>query len=163
MKIYKSDIVLQEIPGEISLGFYVCGCPIKCPGCHSPELWSEKNGTDLTFEAYDRLLNRYKGYISNVLFFGGEWRETDLVCFLEKARQSGLKTSLYTGLEDVSPALRSALDFLKVGPWRADLGGLWSPTTNQILWNLRTGQNLNFLFQNKTHNTEVPHVYEAHR
>lgn len=150
MKFYKTDIVFQEIPGEISLAFYICGCPLRCPGCHSPELWTEKTGKPLTIELFASQLTRYRGLISNVLFLGGEWHQKELIRFLKLAKDEGLHTALYTGLESVPDELRSKLDFLKVGPWWAELGGLSSKTTNQRLYDLRTGQVLNSLFQNET-------------
>ncbi|WP_374030665.1 4Fe-4S cluster-binding domain-containing protein [Bdellovibrio bacteriovorus] len=85
MNIYKYDIVFQEVPDHVSLAFYVCGCPLKCPGCHSPELWTEKTGTPLTTELLQQLITRYRGRITCVLFLGGEWHETELCHFLKSA------------------------------------------------------------------------------
>ncbi|KYG64520.1 anaerobic ribonucleoside-triphosphate reductase activating protein [Bdellovibrio bacteriovorus] len=147
MNIYKYDIVFQEVPDQISLAFYVCGCPLKCPGCHSPELWTEKTGSPLTVELLQQLLMEYKNKITCVLFLGGEWHAKDLISFLTLCQQQGLLTALYTGLDDVPSSLKDHLDFLKVGPWRAELGGLNSPTTNQKFIDLKTQQTLNHLFQ----------------
>ena len=146
MNIYKYDIVFQEVPDHISLAFYVCGCPLKCPGCHSPELWTEKNGTRLTDELFDSCLDRYAGKISCILFMGGEWHEAELIHFLRKAQERGLQTALYTGLESVSQELEQSLRFLKTGPWRYQLGGLSSPGTNQVFRDLKHNLKLNHLF-----------------
>lgn len=146
MNIYKYDILFQEVPGEISLAFYVCGCPLHCKGCHSPELWTEKNGERLEMENFENLLRRYAGYISCVLFMGGEWHPGQLNQFLKRARQENLKTALYTGLEKLSSSLSENLDFVKLGPWRQELGGLSSPGTNQVFWDLNRQQVLNHLF-----------------
>lgn len=147
MNIYKHDILFQEVPGEISLAFYVCGCPLQCKGCHSPELWTEKNGETLTPDFYQRLLERYEGYASCVLFMGGEWHLTQLNGFLHTARERSFKTALYTGLEEIPKVLEKNLDFVKLGPWREERGGLSSPTTNQIFLDLNKKQILNHLFQ----------------
>lgn len=152
MNIYKYDIVYQEVPHHISLALYVCGCPLQCPGCHSPELWTETTGTPLTCEGLQYLLNKYQNRISCVLFMGGEWHEAQLITFLQMARDYKLLTALYTGLETISPELEKQLSFLKSGPWRRDLGGLASANTNQIFRDLRNGQVLNHLFQ--TNNKE---------
>ncbi|MDG0816900.1 anaerobic ribonucleoside-triphosphate reductase activating protein [Bdellovibrio svalbardensis] len=155
MNIYKYDIVYQEVPHHISLALYVCGCPLQCPGCHSPELWTEKTGTPLTREGLLSLLNKYCDRISCVLFLGGEWHEQELVSLLQVAREQSLLTALYTGLDVVSPELEKHLDFLKTGPWRRELGGLASPNTNQIFRDLRNGQILNHLFQTNSKETSL--------
>lgn len=147
MNIYKHDVVFQEVPGEISLAFYVCGCPLHCKGCHSPELWTEKSGEPLSAEKYARLLEHYSGYVSCVLFMGGEWHPRELKDFLRTARQAGFKTALYTGLEALPSTITEDLDFVKLGPWRQELGGLSSPNTNQVFWDLARNRILNHLFQ----------------
>ncbi|HEY1079640.1 MAG TPA: anaerobic ribonucleoside-triphosphate reductase activating protein [Bdellovibrio sp.] len=147
MNIYNYDIVFQEVPDHISLAFYVCGCPLKCPGCHSPELWTEKNGFTLSTALFDSLLDRYQYKIDCVLFLGGEWHTDELVQFLKAAQKRNLKTALYTGLDQVSPKIKEHLTFLKTGPWKKELGGLSSPHTNQIFTDLTTNKNLNNLFQ----------------
>ena len=149
MKIYKYDIVFQEVPNEISLAFYVCGCPLRCKGCHSTELWSERNGTSLSINFYQELLNRYQDKATCILFLGGEWHPDTLQLYLQIAKGQSFKTALYTGLDDITQNIRAQLDYLKLGPWIAELGGLSSPTTNQVFWDLRTGRKLNHLFLNQ--------------
>jgi anaerobic ribonucleoside-triphosphate reductase activating protein len=53
---------------------------------------------------------------------------------------------LYTGLDSVSDRLLSNLTFVKTGCWNEQLGGLQSPTTNQILMNVGNGEVLNHYF-----------------
>lgn len=147
MNIYKYDIVFQEVPEHIALAFYVCGCPLKCEGCHSPELWSLKNGFTLTPTLFCELIQRYQGKADCVLFMGGEWHQDELKALLQIARQFQYKTALYTGLDDIPTDLKANLDFLKTGSWKRELGGLTSPSTNQIFMNLNTNKVLNHLFQ----------------
>lgn len=97
-------------------------------------------------ELFDSLLKRYSQKITCVLFLGGEWEEDNLVKFLVHAHQAGLKTALYTGLEDVSDHLKRHLDYIKIGPWKYQLGGLSSPHTNQRFIDLTTNEILNHLF-----------------
>ena len=156
MKIYKFDILFQEVPNHISLGFYVCGCRLRCVGCHSPELWSEQNGFTLTEEFFKSLLLKYSDKISCILFLGGEWHPKELTDFLSLAEQANLKTALYTGLNDVPQTIKAHLDYLKVGPWTEALGGLASPTTNQIFWDVKNGRKLNHLFQQPDLQKEIP-------
>lgn len=135
MNYLKHDIVFQEIPGEISLAFYITGCSLRCHGCHSPELWNAQNGQPLTTKRIAELLRRYGSHLSCVLFMGGEWEPEALIEHLELVRRHHLKTALYTGREreELPDALIAHLDILKTGPWKAELGGLNSPTTNQKL------------------------------
>lgn len=155
MKIYKYDILFQEVPNEISLGFYVCGCSLRCPGCHSPELWSENNGFALSDELFNSLLEKYAAKISCVLFLGGEWRPLELIHFLKLCEVRGLKTALYTGLDDITPEIKQHLDYLKCGPWREALGGLPSPVSNQIFWDVKNNKRLNHLFHQPETQKEI--------
>ena len=98
--IYYSDlqVVLQEVPGEISLCVSVTGCPLRCKGCHSPFLWKKGTGSALTDEVFVAALERYKNMLSCVLFMGGEWEAEALIHKLQIARSYSLHTCLYTGL-----------------------------------------------------------------
>lgn len=139
-------VSLQEVPGEISIIFQITGCPHRCPGCHSAELWPE-NGAELTFSRFKNELSRYEGYLTCVCFFGGEWEVATLTSFLIYARQNGYKTCLYSGATRVSDELYKNLNFLKLGPWVQALGGLDSKITNQVFYDLEKNMTLNHLFQ----------------
>ncbi len=141
-----TNIVLQEIPGEITLVFTITGCSLNCKGCHSPYLWKKGTGNELSDDFIIELINKYKGIISCVLFMGGEW-ESDLVNKIKLCNDYGLKTALYTGLnldevESSNKELLTALSYIKVGRWIEELGGLSSITTNQRLINLKTGSDI---------------------
>lgn len=133
MNYYKYDILFQEIPDEISLAIYFTGCPLQCKGCHSPELWNPKNGNSFSVALLNSLLDKYQGKISCVLFMGGEWNLEELTTYAMIVKNRQLKTALYTGRElaDLTIPLKSQLNIIKTGPWREELGGLDSPTTNQ--------------------------------
>lgn len=146
MRYYQKDVVFQEVPGEISLSYFISGCPIKCKGCHSAETWDLHSGKVLTMVEFVHTLTRYKSFISCVLFMGGEWHESELVLFLKKALSLGFKTCLYTGENNISPRLRAHLTYLKTGPWIPLLGGLDAPTTNQRFIEVITGKCLNKQF-----------------
>jgi anaerobic ribonucleoside-triphosphate reductase activating protein len=92
------DVVLQEIPNEVSLAFTITGCQLACIGCHSEYLWDKKNGDELTDEKFERIVKKYNGLISSVLFMGGEWESSELISKLRISKSLGLKTALYTGL-----------------------------------------------------------------
>lgn len=151
MNYYKADIVLQEVPHEISLCFSISGCTLRCEGCHSPFLWKEENGKLLSESAFKLYLSKYHGLISCVLFMGGEWDHDNLLNLLRIARKRGLNTCLYTGLENVSDELKTELTWLKTGAWKQELGGLNSLSTNQKFIEVSTNKNLNHLFYSKRH------------
>ncbi|MBV1888297.1 MAG: anaerobic ribonucleoside-triphosphate reductase activating protein, partial [Urechidicola sp.] len=131
MYYYNFQIVLQEVPGEISLCFSISGCSLHCVGCHSPFLWKEGSGKLLTEDNYTKILDQYNGLASCVLFMGGEWDETELISLLKTAKNKKYKTCLYTGEETVSQDIISELTWIKTGKWVQTLGGLDSKITNQ--------------------------------
>lgn len=142
------DVVMQEIPNEVSLVFSIVGCKLACKGCHSSYLWDENSGNELTDEILIHLLNKYENRISCILFMGGEWEKEDIIVKLVIIKERGLKTALYTGLSKnkVPPEILSNLDYIKCGRWVEKLGGLNSPITNQKLIDLSNGEVLNRFF-----------------
>ncbi|RIV71618.1 anaerobic ribonucleoside-triphosphate reductase activating protein [Flagellimonas aequoris] len=143
------QVVLQEVPGEVSLCFSISGCPLRCKGCHSPFLWKEGSGSELTSKDYQKYLDQYAGLASCVLFMGGEWHPGALVRYLKQAQELGYRTCLYTGADRVSPDILEHLTYIKTGNWDKALGGLDSPTTNQVFREVRTNKLLNHLFISK--------------
>jgi anaerobic ribonucleoside-triphosphate reductase activating protein len=146
MYYYDFQVVLQEVPGEISLCFSICGCKIQCKGCHSSHLWKEENGKILLVHNFLETLNKYADYATCVLFMGGEWHQKELIELLKIAKHKRYKTCLYTGEESVSEELTKELTFLKTGKWKQELGGLESETTNQTFIEISKNKNLNYLF-----------------
>ncbi|MCF8273908.1 MAG: anaerobic ribonucleoside-triphosphate reductase activating protein [Flavobacteriaceae bacterium] len=146
MNYYDFQVVFQEVPGEISLCFSICGCPLKCEGCHSPHLWKEENGKTLTIEKFEKILKQYDDLATCVLFMGGEWHENELVNMLKIAKKNQYKTCLYTGLDAISKAILDELNWLKTGKWNAALGGLSSKITNQKFIDIKSNTIKNNLF-----------------
>lgn len=140
------SVVFQEVPNEISLCFSITGCKVGCKGCHSTELWQEDNGVSLTNKNFTQWLKKYQGLISCVVFFGGEWQANALIEKLIIAKNHGLKTCLYSGEKHIDINISQHLNFLKTGAWHETLGGLDSPTTNQVFRNVISGERLNHLF-----------------
>ncbi|AYM99137.1 MULTISPECIES: anaerobic ribonucleoside-triphosphate reductase activating protein [Chryseobacterium] len=151
LKYDSYDIVLQEIPNEISLCFTITGCQLACDGCHSEHLWNPQNGTDLTPDLFHSLLVKYQKVITCILFMGGEWHDQKLLELISIAKQQELKVALYTGLNEKQIRrkyfeLLQNLDFIKTGKWIPSLGGLNKFNTNQELKNLKSGEILNKYF-----------------
>lgn len=140
------QIVLQEVPGEISICFSICGCQIKCKGCHSPILWKENNGQFLSETLYVDTLKKYKEFASCVLFMGGEWHKDELISKLQIAEKLEYKTCLYTGEDNIDEKVLEHLTWIKTGKWNEKLGGLNSPSTNQKFIETQINKNLNHLF-----------------
>ena len=133
------QIVLSEVPGEISLALSISGCPLRCKGCHSTETYDLKFGEKLNEHKLDKMI---VDHISCVLFYGGEWNPSELIHFLKYVKMNGLKTCLYTGyeLEFIHIDILKNLDFIKVGSYDKELGGLGSTTTNQRIISLVDGE-----------------------
>ena len=133
------QIVLQEVPDEISLALSISGCSIKCKGCHSSFTWNPKYGEILTQKKLQEMIDKYSPYLSCVLFYGGEW-DKDLTKMLKLVKKNGLKTALFSGLELTSfldSELIQYTDYLKVGPYIEELGGLDSTKTNQRFYSVK--------------------------
>jgi anaerobic ribonucleoside-triphosphate reductase activating protein len=145
MYVFAQDDVIQEVPGEISIAFSVAGCPLNCKGCSWKDGVINNKSYRLDLETFTNILKSKSGFATCVVFLGGDWEE-ELSAFLDKARDMGFKTCLYTGLDSLNDKIMSRLDFVKLGPWVAGLGGLTSPETNQIFMDVNTGENLNHLF-----------------
>lgn len=145
LKFYSKQVVFQEVPNEISISFSIAGCPLKCPGCSWKTAVSSMLEKQLTDEYYYKALEEYTNLVSCVLFYGGEWDKQDLIHKLQIAKSMNYKTCLYTGLtfEKVDKEIIDNLDYIKVGPYIAALGGLDSPKTNQKLINLKTNEIMN--------------------
>lgn len=146
MNYAEIDIVLQEVPGEISICFSITGCKIKCQGCHSPFLWNEKFGNKLTEELFQNTLLKYQNFASCVLFMGGEWCKDELIQLLNEAKKYGYNTCLYSGEDEVDQQIMKRLTWLKTGPWIETRGGLDSKNTNQQFIEVKTNKILNHLF-----------------
>lgn len=146
MNFYDFQIVFQEVPGEISLCFYITGCSIGCEGCHSPFLWNKDKGDELELSLYTSLLEKYQAIASCVLFMGGEWEQGTLIDYLKIAQSHGFKTCLYTGQDWIPRSIANHLDYVKLGPWITEKGGLDQITTNQQFIDLKTKTNINHLF-----------------
>lgn len=136
MKYTDTMITFREVPDEVSLCINISGCPNRCKGCHSPELW-EDIGTELNEESLTKLINENDG-ITCVGFMGGD-ANPDYIIKLSKFVKDNfsLKTCWYSGREQkngVQDLHCEVFDYIKLGSYKEDLGGLDSPTTNQQLF-----------------------------
>ncbi|MBQ4355704.1 MAG: anaerobic ribonucleoside-triphosphate reductase activating protein [Bacteroidales bacterium] len=139
LKYYNFDIVFQEIPDEVTLAVNITNCPHHCPGCHSPHL-HENVGFALDETEIDQLLSKYGKQITCFCFMGGDANPQEvsrLADYLHK--NTNLKVAWYSGNTQL-PDTFSRFDYVKVGPYLADRGGLNSRETNQRLYRNQNGQ-----------------------
>lgn len=151
LKCCSYDIVCQEIPDEITLAVNISCCPNRCPGCHSPWLW-DNQGEPMTEEMLALLIGKYSSAITCFCFMGGDADpyEISRLCSWIKSRYPHLKTAWYSGRTDIPEGFAiSQVDYIKLGPFIESLGGLRSPTTNQVLYRVHKGGHLEKLNMQK--------------
>ena len=133
MKYFNFDIVFQEIPDEVTLAVNITNCPNHCDQCHSPHLQTDI-GDLLTPETIDMLLKRYGPLITCFCFMGGDSDVPELERLARHIRDNhDLKIGWYSGRNTMPPHPK-LFDYVKLGPYLPDKGGLKSPATNQRLF-----------------------------
>lgn len=131
LKYLGTSIVLQEVPDEISLAISVGGCQHKCDGCHSPYLWEYK-GRYLLDDISD-LLFQYNGLVTCICIMGGDQNIEELNICIDAIHCEGYKCCLYLGCDEIPLGLKT-VEYLKVGHYDKELGGLNQFNTNQRMY-----------------------------
>lgn len=129
-----TEVVLEEIPGKVTLAVEISNCQGSCIGCHSPFLRTDI-GDELGFSEVKMLIDSNFGV--NCFLFLGEGNDPDaLVSLARQIKQSyhNLELALYSGRTEVEPVLYEIFDYVKIGPYIEEFGPLNSPTTNQRLY-----------------------------
>lgn len=135
LKYVDTLVSFQEIPDEISLCINLSNCPNSCPGCHSPYL-KEDIGTPLTYVELMKMLDKNNG-ISCVCFMGGDKEPWEVQRLAQFVKERGLKVAWYSGKQDLHEDIYMAnFDYVKLGPYREELGPLNSKTTNQVMYKI---------------------------
>ncbi len=138
LKFVSYDIVFQEIPDEVSLALNISGCPNCCPGCHSAHLM-EDLGEELSEVNLQSLFERYRSSITCVCFMGGDANPLRIEALGRFVHESfGLKSAWYSGRE-MMPSDLNSLDYIKLGDYREECGGLSSRSTNQRMYRVKGG------------------------
>ena len=143
LKYVDTKVTFAEVPDEISLCINISNCPNHCEGCHSPYL-AEDAGINLTF---DTLLTMC--YINNgitcVSFMGGD-SEPEYINKLANVIKVGelpIKVAWYSGKQELPKDIDiKNFNFIKLGPYIEELGGLKSPTTNQRMYEVKMSREL---------------------
>lgn len=134
-------ITFQEVPNEVSLVFNICNCPYHCSDCHSKYLWNDDE-SELLMPNLRVILETYKDMITCVCLMGGDWNLNELKDVLNIIKDNGLKTCVYSGADNISlfAPLTNLLDYVKIGSYKEEYGGLNSPTTNQRFYMVDNGE-----------------------
>lgn len=159
LKCFNYDIVCQEIPDEVTLAVNISGCPIRCPGCHSKWLWEDR-GDELNEETVGILMKRYGADITCFCFMGGDAEPEEVLRLAKflKSKYPKIKTGWYSGRSVLPDAVSvsspcastgsidsgslskspfcKTFDYIKLGPFIEELGGLRSSKTNQRLFKI---------------------------
>ena len=148
LKYLFKSIIFSEIPEEITLGISISGCQIHCNGCHSRDLWEDK-GSQLTRKGLENLIISNEG-ITCLLLLGGEHDIDTLInlFYYISVTFPKIKTAWYCGLDMIPKDKEEILDYLdyvKIGHFDLNLGGLDSPDTNQKLYKVNHTQKGNEL------------------
>lgn len=148
LKYLYTKQVYSEIPEEITLGISISGCQIHCNGCHSRDLWEDK-GTQLTRKGLENLIISNEG-ITCLLLLGGEHDIDNLInlFYYVSVAFPNIKTAWYCGLDMIPKDKEEILDYLdyvKIGHFDLNLGGLDSLDTNQKLYKVNHTQKGNEL------------------
>lgn len=144
LKYINIGIVFQEIPDEVTLSINISNCPCHCPGCHSSYLW-EDTGTALDESAIDHFVSLYGEEITCICFMGGdaEPESVDKLAKYIRSNYRSITTGWYSGKGKIAESVDIAnFDYIKIGPYMKELGGLKSPTTNQRLYKIKEGREL---------------------
>lgn len=131
LKYTDTMVTFSEVPDEISLCVNISNCPIHCPGCHSKELWKDV-GKELTYSEIDQLMNRNDG-CTVFTIMGGDANPKEVNDIAEYVGlHYDIKVCWYSGQETLSPDIDLHwFDYVKLGPYIEEKGGLNEPTTNQ--------------------------------
>ena len=150
MKYYNYDIVFQEVPDEVSLAINITGCPNHCEGCHSPHLWQDI-GEPLTEEALISLIAKYESLITCVCLMGGDAEPHNVMALLQYVRErTHLRTAWYSGRDKLpsivetmcTSSLQNIFNYIKLGPYIPEKGGLKSKTTNQRIYRIEGNERI---------------------
>lgn len=136
MKYVDTLVSFSEIPDEITLCINISQCPNNCKGCHSPWL-REDTGEDLNIESLYSLINKNKG-VTCICFMGGDQDPAEIsnLAFAVRLRSDyPYKTAWYSGKQHIPDELNVPdFDYIKVGPYIEEFGGLDNPNTNQKMY-----------------------------
>lgn len=170
LRFLYQGVTFQEVPDEISMVFYMLGCPRHCEDCHSKHFWDtevpEDLGKPFTLKNLSETIQEHRidyDNSSTLLFMGGDWEEEEFLKVIQlfviaftyddqlKLEKKDLAWFVGTDKDDLKKNRISmrCFDVIKYGKYIKELGGLDNPNTNQLYfqksWNMK-----NYLFRKGT-------------
>lgn len=156
VKYYNSMVVFEEIPNEITLAINITNCPCKCVGCHSKFLW-EDVGIELTDKELYKLIDKNDG-ITCVCFMGGDANPKEINDLAGEVIKKSicsfkpLNVAWYSGKDELSKDIDiKRFNYIKIGHYDENLGGLNKETTNQKFYIVDVDDDGNFVLKDKTY------------
>lgn len=141
IRFVSTEITFREAPDEICRSFSISNCGLHCIECHSAHL-QEDIGIELTKEILIKYLIKDKNTVTCYVFLGEGKDKDALKELLQLCKDYGYKTCIYTGHNTFDVKYYYGLiDYLKTGPYIAQLGGLDSVTTNQKFYHITYDMN----------------------
>lgn len=142
MKYVNTGVVFQEIPDEVTLSINISNCPCHCLGCHSQYLWDDI-GEPLTAMTLTTMLQQYEADITCICLMGGDSEPAvvnSLAHWMKQAHPT-IRTGWYSGRATLASQIDvNNFDYIKLGPYIKEKGGLNKPTTNQRLYRIENGE-----------------------
>lgn len=140
IKYVETEVTFAEVPDEISLCISISNCPNNCPGCHSSYL-AKNIGEELTPEIIARLIQDNKG-ITCVCLMGGDSSPKEIDEIAKFIRSNfHLAVCWYSGNDQLSSEVDvSNFDYIKIGGYKEQYGGLSNPRTNQRFYHIVDGE-----------------------
>ena len=139
LRFHNYDIVFQEVPDEVTLAVNISNCPNRCRGCHSPHLL-EDSGDILDESVLAELLEKYGSAVTCICFMGGDAAPHEverLSAFIRKTTRHRMKTAWYSGRRQLPENCSlKCFDYIKLGPYIEQLGGLNCASTNQRFYRI---------------------------
>jgi len=147
IKYFNYDIVFREIPDKVSLAINITNCQNNCIGCHSSYL-REDIGEELCNENFINILNENKGI--DCVIFMGEGNDINRLHELAKiVKKNNILVALYSGSNTINSKFIEVFDYIKIGQYISELGGLNSKKTNQKLYKINnlTLEDITYMLQ----------------
>lgn len=140
--IASTGITFSEIPDHTAYYFEIGSCTKFCPCCHSPHLRGYMTPNTPLLAMETKAENAAEQGADALLLMGGttnRLHESDIIQILRRLSVI-LPVCLYSGSDDAERdrdlAERGNATWLKTGSYKAELGGLASPTTNQRFYRI---------------------------
>ncbi len=106
------------------------------------------------FSGLEKIVEKYAGCITCVCFMGGDNSPEEVELCAKRVRElwSGLRTAWYSGRDELPAGIEARnFDYIKLGPYIRERGGLRSPDTNQKLYRIEPDGTRRLIFVHDPH------------